>query len=48
MNEVETLKAATTRMLTKEQFIYILDKWVIEADLKHELKLAFKVSYIMS
>ncbi|CAH2239951.1 jg3382 [Pararge aegeria aegeria] len=32
-----------TRMLTKDQFIYMLDKWVIEADLKHELKLAFNV-----
>ncbi|XP_045774569.1 calmodulin-like [Maniola jurtina] len=43
MIEVEKLKAETIRMLTKDQLIYILDKWVIEADLKHELKLAFKV-----
>ncbi|CAH0725764.1 unnamed protein product, partial [Brenthis ino] len=43
MIEVEKLKAGITRMLTKEQFIYMLDKWVIEADIKHEIKLAFKV-----
>lgn len=43
MNEAEKLKAGTTRMLTKEQFIYILDKWVLTPDIKHELLLAFKV-----
>ncbi|XP_039756524.1 uncharacterized protein LOC120631142 [Pararge aegeria] len=43
MIEVENIKAEMTRMLTKDQFIYMLDKWVIEADLKHELKLAFNV-----
>ncbi|XP_059052707.1 uncharacterized protein LOC131847228 isoform X4 [Achroia grisella] len=43
MNEAEKLKAGVTRMLTKEQFIYILDKWIVKANLKHELLLAFKI-----
>ncbi|XP_023948603.1 calmodulin-like [Bicyclus anynana] len=43
MSQVEILKAGINRVLTKDQFIYLLDKWVIEPDLKHELKLAFKV-----
>ncbi|XP_026756391.3 uncharacterized protein LOC113516210 [Galleria mellonella] len=43
MNEAEKLKAGVTRMLTKEQFIYILDKWIVETNLKHELGLAFKI-----
>ncbi|KAJ2945618.1 hypothetical protein O0L34_g441 [Tuta absoluta] len=43
MKEVEALKMERYRMLIKDQFIYILDKWVVEPDMKHELKLAFKV-----
>ncbi|XP_068618054.1 uncharacterized protein [Battus philenor] len=43
MIEAEKLKAGVSRILTKEQILYLLDKWVVEADLKHELKLAFKV-----
>ncbi|XP_069360912.1 uncharacterized protein [Maniola hyperantus] len=43
MIEVENLRAETIRMLTKDQFIYVLHKWVIEPDLIHELKLAFRV-----
>ncbi|KAJ0174648.1 hypothetical protein K1T71_009756 [Dendrolimus kikuchii] len=43
MIEAEKLKAGVTRMLTKEQVIFILNKWVLEPDLKHELSLAFKI-----
>ncbi|CAK1555770.1 unnamed protein product [Leptosia nina] len=43
MEEAEKLKAGVTRMLTKDQLIYMLNKWTIQSDLKHELKLAFKV-----
>ncbi|XP_049872164.1 uncharacterized protein LOC126373723 [Pectinophora gossypiella] len=43
MKEVEILKMGTHRMLIKDQFIYILNQWVMEPDMKHELKLAFKV-----
>lgn len=43
MNEAEKLKAGVTRMLTRDQFIYILNTWVIEAEIKHELLLAFEV-----
>ncbi|XP_028166789.1 calmodulin-like [Ostrinia furnacalis] len=43
MTEVEKLKAGVFRALTKEQVIYMLDKWVLETNLKHELRLAFKV-----
>ncbi|XP_046969820.1 calmodulin-like [Vanessa cardui] len=43
MNEVEKLKAGIIRMITKDQFIYMLDKWILMPDIKHELKLAFKV-----
>ncbi|XP_050347409.1 calglandulin-like [Nymphalis io] len=43
MKEVEKLKAGIIRMITKDQFIYMLDKWILMPDIKHELKLAFKV-----
>ncbi|XP_038222618.1 troponin C, slow skeletal and cardiac muscles-like [Zerene cesonia] len=43
MIEAEKLKAGITRMLTKEQMIYMLNKWTLRPNLKHELKLAFKV-----
>ncbi|XP_021195001.3 uncharacterized protein LOC110379599 [Helicoverpa armigera] len=43
MTEAEKLNAGVIRMLTKDQFIYILNVWVQEADIKHELQLAFKV-----
>ncbi|CAH2092917.1 unnamed protein product [Euphydryas editha] len=43
MNEIEKLKAGATRMITKDQFIYILNKWVLMPDIKNEIKLAFKV-----
>ncbi|XP_072944990.1 uncharacterized protein [Epargyreus clarus] len=43
MREAEKLKAGVTKMLTRDQLIYMLDKWILEPDLKHELKLAFKV-----
>ncbi|CAB3234068.1 unnamed protein product [Arctia plantaginis] len=43
MTEVEKLKADVTRMLTREQFIYILNLWFLHPDIKHELKLAFQV-----
>ncbi|KAM3965822.1 uncharacterized protein ACR2FA_000145 [Aphomia sociella] len=43
MKEAEKLKIGVTRFLTKDQLIYILDKWVIETNLKHELGLAFKI-----
>ncbi|XP_028042056.1 calmodulin-like [Bombyx mandarina] len=43
MNEVERLKAGALRLLTREQVIYMLNKWVLEPDIKHELCLAFKV-----
>lgn len=43
MTEAEKLKAGVFRALTKEQVIYMLDKWVLETTLKHELTLAFKV-----
>ncbi|XP_013148338.1 PREDICTED: centrin-3-like [Papilio polytes] len=41
--EAETFNAGISRVFTKEQILYMLDKWVIEANIKHELKLAFKV-----
>lgn len=41
----EKLQAGVTRLITKDQFIYMLDKWVLEPELRHELILAFKVSY---
>lgn len=44
MTEVEKLKADVTRMLTRGQFIYILNLWVLLPDIKHELKLAFQVT----
>ncbi|XP_030040400.1 calmodulin-like protein 6 [Manduca sexta] len=43
MTEAENLKAGTTKMLTKDQFIYMLNKWVIEPNITHELLLAFKI-----
>ncbi|CAK1586938.1 unnamed protein product [Parnassius mnemosyne] len=43
MAEVEKLKNYFPRVLTKEQVLIILDKWVIEANIKHELKLAFRI-----
>ncbi|XP_063386405.1 uncharacterized protein LOC134672436 isoform X2 [Cydia fagiglandana] len=43
MAEAERLRAGVTRVLTKEQVIYMLDKRVIEATIKHELLLAFQV-----
>ncbi|XP_014360086.2 calglandulin [Papilio machaon] len=43
ISEAETFNAGTSRIFTKEQILYMLDKWVIEAKIKHELKLAFKV-----
>ncbi|KAI5642154.1 EF-hand domain pair domain-containing protein [Phthorimaea operculella] len=43
MRQVEALKMERQRMLTKDQFIYMLDKWVMEPDMNHELKMAFKV-----
>ncbi|XP_045451426.1 calmodulin-like [Melitaea cinxia] len=43
MNMIEKLKAGTTRVITKDQFIYVLNKWILMPDIKHELKLAFKV-----
>ncbi|XP_063536812.1 uncharacterized protein LOC134746372 [Cydia strobilella] len=43
MADAELLKAGVTRVLTKEQVIYMLDKRVTEAEVKHELLLAFQV-----
>ncbi|XP_061379258.1 calmodulin-like [Danaus plexippus] len=43
MKEAENLNAGISRMLTVEQVLYMLDKWIIEPEIKHELKLAFKV-----
>ncbi|XP_047992047.1 calmodulin-like isoform X3 [Leguminivora glycinivorella] len=43
MADAELLKAGVTRVLTKEQIIYMLDKRIIEAEIKHELLLAFQV-----
>ncbi|RVE45794.1 hypothetical protein evm_009544 [Chilo suppressalis] len=43
MSEAEKLKAGVLRMLTKEQVIYMLNRWVVGTNLKHELLLAFKV-----
>ncbi|VVC92132.1 uncharacterized protein LOC126966272 [Leptidea sinapis] len=43
MAEAERFKAAVTRMITRDQFIYMINKWTILPDLKHEIKLAFKV-----
>ena len=43
MAQAERLHAGVTRMLTKDQFIYILNLWVQDAEIKHELILAFKV-----
>lgn len=44
MKEAENLNAGISRMLTVEQVLYMLDKWIIEPEIKHELKLAFKAS----
>lgn len=44
MTEAEKLKAEKFRALTKEQVIYMLNKCVMETNLKHELGLAFRVS----
>lgn len=44
MNVVEFLKADVLRIVTIEQFIYMLNTWVLEPNLRHELELAFKVS----
>lgn len=44
MNDAETLKAGVTRMLTKDQVLYILNKNVLTPIIRHELTLAFKVS----
>lgn len=44
MTEAEHLKAGALRILTWEQLIYMLDKWVLEPEIKHELVLAFKVN----
>lgn len=43
MIAAEKLNVSVTRQLTKEQFLYLLDQWIIEPEIKHELKLAFKV-----
>lgn len=43
MKEAEYLKAGVLRILTWEQFIYMLNKWVLEPEIKHEVLLAFKV-----
>ncbi|XP_053610604.1 uncharacterized protein LOC128675311 [Plodia interpunctella] len=43
MTEADNLKAGYLRIVTKEQFIYMLNKWVLETTLKHELTLAFKI-----
>ncbi|CAG4956080.1 unnamed protein product [Parnassius apollo] len=43
MAVVEKLKNYFPRVLTKEQVLIILDKWVIEANIKHELKLAYRI-----
>lgn len=43
MTEAEKLKAGVLRVLTKDQFIYMLNVWVQEAEIKHELLLAFQV-----
>lgn len=43
MVKAEMLKAGITRLLTKDQIIYMLDSWAIEPEIKHELQLAFKV-----
>lgn len=31
------------RMLTKSQFIYLLNKWLLVPDMRHELVMAFGV-----
>lgn len=46
MTEAEKLHAGVTRMLTKDQFIYMLNLWVRESDIRHELELAFQVSLV--
>ncbi|XP_045522865.1 uncharacterized protein LOC123713306 [Pieris brassicae] len=43
MEEAENLKAGITRMLMYDQVVYMLNKWTMLPDLKHELQLAFKV-----
>lgn len=45
MKEVEILNMGAQRMLTKSQFIYLLDKWLLLPDMRHELIMAFGVSY---
>ncbi|XP_013199400.1 troponin C [Amyelois transitella] len=43
MTEADNLKAGQLRIVTKEQFIYMLNQWVLETTLKHELMLAIKI-----
>ncbi|XP_075980607.1 uncharacterized protein LOC142979537 isoform X2 [Anticarsia gemmatalis] len=43
MLEVEKIKAGVTRVLTKDQLIYILDRWILMPEIKHELGLAFQI-----
>lgn len=43
MTQAENLNAGVNRMLTKDQFIYMLNLWVVEPEIKHELELAFAV-----
>lgn len=45
MTEAEKLHAGVTRMLTKDQFIYMLNLWVRESDIRHELELAFQLCF---
>lgn len=43
MKEVEILNMGAQRMLTKSQFIYLLNKWLLLPDMRHELSMAFGV-----
>lgn len=45
MDEAEKLQAGLSRLITKDQFLYMINKWVIEANIKHELMLAFEVCF---
>lgn len=47
MDEAEKLKAGVSRFITKDQFIYMINKWVKEVNIKHEIVLAFEVVPIL-
>ncbi|XP_073946920.1 uncharacterized protein [Choristoneura fumiferana] len=43
VKDAELLRAGVTRLLTKEQVIYMLEKRIREPEIRHELMLAFQV-----